>query len=115
VSASERGMDADAGPDQSTDAVRLEAVVRGRVQGVGFRYWVVRRAQDLGLTGWVANELDGSVRCVAEGATAALDDLETLLRLGPIGAVVDDVRIVRMPATGTFRSFDVRSSGHRGD
>jgi len=115
VSASGRGTDADAGPDQRTDVVRLEAVVRGRVQGVGFRYWVVRRAHDLGLTGWVANELDGSVRCVAEGATAALDDLETLLRRGPIGAVVDDVRIVRMPATGTFLSFDVRSSGHRGD
>lgn len=115
MSASERGRDADADPDPSTEILRLEAVVRGRVQGVGFRYWVVRRAKDLGLTGWVANELDGSVRCVAEGATAALDDLETLLRRGPTGAIVDDVRIVRMPATGTFPAFEVRSSGHRGD
>jgi acylphosphatase len=115
VSASERGRDADADPDRGTDVGRLEALVRGRVQGVGFRYWVVRRAKDLGVTGWVANELDGSVRCVAEGASAALDDLETLLRRGPTGAVVDDVRIVRMPATGAFPSFEVRSSGHRGD
>jgi acylphosphatase len=96
-------------------AARLEATVRGRVQGVGFRYWVVRRATDLGITGWVANELDGSVRCVAEGAIDALDHLEELLRRGPIGAIVDDVQVVRMPAAGSFTSFGVRSSGHRGD
>ena len=60
MSASERGRDADADPDQGREVLRLEAVVRGRVQGVGFRYWVVRRSKDLGLTGWVANELDGS-------------------------------------------------------
>ncbi len=94
---------------------RLEAVVRGRVQGVGFRYWVVRRATELGLTGWVANELDGSVRCVAEGAGPALDDLETLLRRGPTGAIVESVQAVRMPATAAFRAFEVRSAGHRGD
>jgi acylphosphatase len=94
---------------------RLEAVVRGRVQGVGFRYWVVRRASGLGLTGWVANELDGSVRCVAEGDGDSLDRLEELLRTGPVGAVVDEVQAVRMPATHAFAQFGVRSAGHRGD
>jgi len=94
---------------------RLEAVVRGRVQGVGFRYWVVRRAGGLGLTGWVANELDGSVRCVAEGGAGALEQLEDLLRTGPAGSVVDAVQAVRMPATHTFTGFEVRSAGHRGD
>ncbi len=94
---------------------RLEAIVRGRVQGVGFRYWVVRRATDLGLTGWVANEPDGSVRCVAEGSSADLDRLEGLLGTGPLGSVVEDVRIVRLPGTGAFRGFEVRSGGHRGD
>jgi acylphosphatase len=96
-------------------ATRLEAVVRGRVQGVGFRFWVVRRATGLGLTGWVANEFDGSVRCVAEGSAAALDELEALLRAGPMGAIVEEVRAVRMPAVGAFRGFQVRSGGHRGD
>ena len=96
-------------------ATRLDAVVRGRVQGVGFRFWVVRRATGLGLTGWVANEFDGTVRCVAEGPPAALDDLEALLRAGPMGAIVEEVRAVRMPAVGTFRGFEVRSGGHRGD
>jgi acylphosphatase len=97
------------------DPVRLDASVRGRVQGVGFRYYVVKRASQLGLTGWVANEPDGSVRCVAEGPTDAIDALETILRNGPIGAIVDAVAAVRMPATGRFDGFTVRSGGHSGD
>ena len=60
----------------TSDQVRLEATARGRVQGVGFRYFVLRRGMELGLTGWVANESDGSVRCVAEGPRS---DLEALL------------------------------------
>ena len=52
---------------------RLEATVRGYVQGVGFRWFVVRRATQLGLTGWTANEHDGTVRVVAEGSAHALD------------------------------------------
>jgi acylphosphatase len=55
------------------DMARLEASVRGRVHGVGFRYYVVVRADRLGLTGWVANMQDGSIRCVAEGPRADLD------------------------------------------
>ena len=82
--------------------VRLDATIRGRVQGVGYRYFVVRRALDLGLVGWVANLADGSVRCVAEGPASAIDDLEAALREGPTGALVDDVNLVRMPATGEF-------------
>jgi len=102
--------------DGSPDAlVRLEATVRGRVQGVGFRYYVLRRAAERGLTGWVANEADGSVRCVIEGPDAAVGEIEQILRRGPAGAVVDDVSAVRMPATGGFAGFSVRSGGHPGD
>ena len=101
--------------DRADGTVRLDATVRGRVQGVGFRYWVVRRAADLGVVGWVANELDGSVRCVAEGAAEAIDRLEQILGTGPTGAIVDEVRSVRMPATGTLTGFGIRSAGHRGD
>jgi acylphosphatase len=94
---------------------RLDAVVRGRVQGVGFRYFVLRRAARLGLTGWVANEPDGSVRCVAEGPPEALDSLLSTLRAGPPGARVDDVVTRLGEATGSFHDFAVRPAGHAGD
>jgi acylphosphatase len=98
-----------------TDLVRLEATVRGRVQGVGFRYWVVREARRLGIAGWVANESDGSVRAVAEGSGPQIDQIEEILRNGPPGALVDGISAVRMPGTGAFDGFTVRSSGHSGD
>ena len=95
--------------------VRLEATVRGRVQGVGYRYFVLRRARTLGLTGWVANERDGSVRMVAEGSKHAIDRLHNALRDGPPGALVDDVVAVRMAGSGTFDGFAIRSGSHSGD
>jgi acylphosphatase len=94
---------------------RLEATVHGRVQGVGFRWFVVRLAERLDLTGWVSNELDGSVRCVAEGPRASLEALLASLRAGPPGARVDRVRTSWLEPTGTLGSFDVRSGSHRGD
>ena len=72
-------------------STRLDATVRGRVQGVGFRYFVLREAMDLDLEGWVANTRDGSVRCVAEGPRDRLDVLLELLRAGPPAAIVDHV------------------------
>ena len=96
-------------------AERLEATVRGRVQGVGYRYFVLRLAGRQGLTGWVANQPDGSVRCVVEGAPVELDRVEAALRDGPPGAVVEAVQAVRMPATGRFERFEVRSGSHSGD
>jgi acylphosphatase len=103
-------------PDRSDDgAARLEAVVRGRVQGVGFRYFVLREAARLGVRGWVANEADGSVRLVAEGPKGALVELLGALREGPSGAVVRSLSEEWPPAAGGFDGFHVRSSGHRGD
>jgi acylphosphatase len=99
-------------PSQDT---RLEATVRGQVQGVGYRYFVLRHAMDLDLRGWVSNESDGSVRLVAEGPRDRLADLEERLREGPPAAVVERVSVVWMPGTGTLGRFGVRSGGHRGD
>jgi len=94
---------------------RLEAFVRGRVQGVGYRFFVLREAAHLGLTGWVANEPDGSVRCVAEGSRDELEGFLATLHEGPWGAEVKRIDATWMPGTGAFRDFGVRAGGHRGD
>ena len=97
------------------ELVRLDASVRGRVHGVGFRYFVLTHATHLGLTGWVSNEQDGSVRCVAEGPRQDLEQLLEMLREGPASAIVEQVSEDWLPYTGTWGSFGLRSSGHRGD
>ena len=102
-------------PGSARPTARIEAVVRGRVQGVGFRWFVSRVASRLELQGWVANEGDGSVRIVAEGPVSALDELIDALERGPAGASVADVAVDRFPATGSFSGFSIRSGGHSGD
>ena len=62
--------------------VRLTAWVRGRVHGVGFRWWTRARALELGLTGWAANLADGRVEVVAQGPRAACELLLEQLRAG---------------------------------
>jgi acylphosphatase len=94
---------------------RLDAVVRGRVQGVGYRFFVIRSAVELGLTGWVANLPDGAVRCVAEGDHASLEAFAERLRAGPAAALVDAVLTAWPAATGEFSSFSIRSGWHTGD
>ena len=89
---------------------RLEATIDGRVQGVSFRYYTVRRARDLGLTGYVRNEPDGKVSVVAEGQRSDLDELLSFLRVGPRAAVVTDVNTAWRSARGDFgRSLTRRS------
>jgi acylphosphatase len=97
------------------EMARLEAIVRGRVQGVGFRYYVVSHAERLGLTGWVSNEQSGGVQCVAEGPRPDLEHLLDLLREGPASAIVEHVAEQWLPYTGHWGSFGIRSSGHSGD
>jgi len=90
------------------DLERLSATVTGRVQGVGFRWWIRSAADRLGLTGWVMNgEDERSVELVAEGPRASLDQLEQMLRRGPAGAVVDHVEVMRSPASGSYQRFQI--------
>ena len=95
----------------------LEAVVRGRVQGVGFRYFAHREAMALGLAGWVANESDGTVRCLAIGDRARLEAFAERLRAGPPSAIVDRVDLSWRPAGSGegVTTFSIRSGAHRGD
>jgi len=94
---------------------RLQVTVLGRVQGVGFRYFVLEVARRLQLDGWVANATDGSVICVAEGPPAELQQLLAALNDGPAAADVRHVRSTWSPATGEFHGFGVRVGGHPGD
>lgn len=87
---------------------RLTARITGRVQGVGFRWWVRRRAEHLGLVGWVMNGDDErSVDLVAEGPGTALAELERLLRIGPSGAQVASVDARRGPPSGEYERFGI--------
>ena len=87
---------------------RLTARVTGHVQGVGFRWWVRRHAEELGIVGWVMNAHDErSLEIVAEGDDAALAELERLLRVGPTGARVETVDVRRGPASGEFERFGI--------
>jgi acylphosphatase len=72
---------------------QVHAFVRGRVQGVGFRYFVSDLAAEAGLAGWVRNCQDGSVECVAQGARPAVENLLRQLRGGPPWAEVGDVEV----------------------
>jgi acylphosphatase len=87
---------------------RLHAVVEGRVQGVGFRYFVEENAIQLNLTGWVRNRWNGSVEVVAEGERQTLEKFLAFLRRGPRAAYVSDVEVQWLPATGEFSRFSVR-------
>jgi acylphosphatase len=90
------------------EQTRLEAKVHGRVQGVSFRYYTRRRAVDLGLTGYVQNCWDGTVRVVAEGTDSALGLLVEFLHKGSPAAFVERVEVLWMPAVGGFDRFGVR-------
>ena len=73
----------------------LHFLIQGRVQGVGFRWFVQREASELELRGWVRNTEDGNVEVVAAGDPGDLDELRASLRRGPRGARVD--RLVEHP------------------
>ncbi|MBC7232969.1 MAG: acylphosphatase [Chloroflexi bacterium] len=90
------------------DTVRLHARVYGLVQGVSFRYYTLRKAQTLGLTGYVRNRWDGSVEVVAEGERAAVDQLLSWLHVGPPSAEVERVEFEWQKPLGEFRQFEVR-------
>jgi len=85
-----------------------EIVIRGVVQGVGYRYYCYRRAVNLQLTGWVKNDADGSVFVLAEGDRSAVEALIDELKVGPHSASVNSLSTKWLPSTGQYKSFEVR-------
>jgi acylphosphatase len=85
-----------------------EISVSGRVQGVGYRYFVEARALELNLKGFVRNHRNGGVQIEAEGESIDLDAFLDYLKTGPSLARVDHVEVSRAPYTGVYEDFTVR-------
>jgi acylphosphatase len=83
-------------------------LISGRVQGVGFRYFVEARAVSEGLHGWVRNLPDGRVEALLEGDQEAVDRVESALWLGPSGAAVDDIQMEQAMPSGRATGFSIR-------
>jgi acylphosphatase len=94
--------------EKPTEARRF--IVRGRVQGVGFRWFVEREAHILGIAGWVRNNHDGSVEVLAQGTRDQLSGLHSRLREGPRAARVDAVEISDVPSVAGLNSFRIEGA-----
>ncbi|WP_019450422.1 acylphosphatase [Cupriavidus sp. BIS7] len=92
------------------NAVTLETRlvrIRGRVQGIGYREACVRRAQELGVTGWVRNRLDDSVEALLQGSPAQLADMCAWLSEGMSAALVEGLDVTEVqPPFGRFDAFE---------
>jgi acylphosphatase len=89
---------------------RLHIMIEGRVQGVGFRYFVLENANALGLTGWVRNRYDQSVEVTAEGERESLEKFLAAIRTGPRGSMVTHIKPEWQAAKGEFNRFSIKST-----
>ena len=88
--------------------VRAKFIIRGAVQGVGFRYFVLQKAQEMRLKGYTQNLPNGEVEIVVEGEKIFLEDMEKALQKGPTKAKVKEVVAVWQEAQGRFRTFEIK-------
>ena len=82
--------------------------IGGHVQGVGFRYFVYRRAVELNLSGYAKNLYNGNVEVVAEGEEFALEELHRLLKVGPSRSFVDYIQTEYSDFSGNYSGFDTK-------
>lgn len=82
-------------------------IVSGTVQGVGYRYFAVHQASRLDLKGYAKNLPDGAVEVVAEGEEETLQRFAAVLREGPRGAEVKELRVTQSPARGDYSGFNI--------
>jgi len=96
---------------RKTDIRRVRAVATGRVQGVGFRYFVQREAARLALDGWVRNLANGNVETVVQGPQDKLELMLARLREGPALSWVEHLAVDRLEPDDSLTSFEIRSTG----
>ena len=87
---------------------RAEIIVKGLVQGVGFRYYVLRKANELELKGYFKNQMDGTVLTVVESEKSKIEVLFNYLKIGPMHADVRDIKIAWRSFVGEFSNFEIR-------
>ena len=88
--------------------IQYEITVTGRVQGVGYRYFAARKANEMGITGWVKNAVDGSVIIVAQGIEEEIETYIDYLYLGPTRSRVDQISKVKFNTLTNFDNFSVK-------
>ncbi len=88
--------------------VQCEITISGRVQGVGFRYFVRKKAIEIGIAGWVKNSRSGGVEVIAEGETAKIEVFIDWLKIGPSLGRVDKVIVNRFERTNNYKGFEIR-------
>lgn len=88
--------------------IQYEIRVNGRVQGVGFRYYVQQQAKLLNVTGWVRNTVDGGVLIMAQGTEPAVKTLVDYLYVGPPLSLVKSVHKAELQVLEIFSDFEVR-------
>ncbi len=92
----------------SKNNVRAEIIVNGLVQGIGFRYFVLRHAQNLGVKGFVKNLYTGEVLTVAEGDRSLIEELIKQIRIGPSHGHVKNCKVDWSESIDEFKTFEVR-------
>ena len=86
--------------------VTRHLAISGRVQGVGYRFYMQRKARELGLAGWVRNRHDGSVEAMIQGSPEGVEAMTAWARRGPPSAAVTDVQIA--DGSGDYAGFEAR-------
>ena len=92
------------------DPIARSYIVRGRVQGVGFRWFVEREAHTLGIAGWVRNRPDGTVEVLAMGTQEQLSNLHSRLRQGPRASRVDAVEVSETQPVEGLKTFRIEGA-----
>ena len=82
-------------------------VIIGKVQGVGFRYFVLRQAQELGITGWVSNKPNGDVEALVQGEKADLEEFVAKVNEGPSFSSVEDVSLNCVNEAEQYFGFEI--------